>query len=73
MEVRTLWEWRRERGITRRKLAELAGVDSALLSDIEAMVVRGRKFVWHKIARVLNVEPEQIYEYRLLFLDEPKL
>jgi transcriptional regulator with XRE-family HTH domain len=73
MEVRTLWEWRNERGITRRQLAELAGVDPALLSDIEAMVVRGRKFVWHKIAKVLNVEPEQIYEYRLLFLDEPKL
>jgi transcriptional regulator with XRE-family HTH domain len=73
MEVRTLWEWRNERGITRRQLAELAGVDPALLSDIEAMVVRGRKFVWHKIAKVLNVEPEQIYEYRLLFLGEPKL
>jgi transcriptional regulator with XRE-family HTH domain len=73
MEVRTLWEWRNERGITRRQLAELVGVDAALLSDIEAMVVRGRKFVWHRIAQVLNIEPEQIYEYRLLFLDEPKL
>lgn len=73
MEARTLWEWRHERGITRRQLAELAGVDAALLSDIEAMVVRGHKFVWHKIAKVLNIEPEQIYEYRLLFLDEPKL
>jgi transcriptional regulator with XRE-family HTH domain len=73
MEVRTLWEWRHERGITRRQLAELAGVDAALLSDIEAMVVRSRKFVWHRIAKVLNIEPEQIYEYRLLFLDEPKL
>ncbi len=70
MDVKTLREWRIERGYGVRELCRLAGVNYAVLR-IEQGRSRGRASTFRKLADALGVHITQIAEYRkLMGLDD---
>jgi transcriptional regulator with XRE-family HTH domain len=64
VDVRSLREWRFKRALGQRELARLAGISVYTLLNLEHGRSRGYPQTWRKIAAVLQVEPEQIAEYR---------
>ena len=61
--MKTLKEWRNDRYLSVRELAELAGVTSATVSYIENGKTIPRQKSVRKIAEALGVEPGVVAEF----------
>ncbi len=60
-----LYEFRMKAGLTIRQLAERSGVSKTVINDTENNVKDIRVTTLCKLARALNVKPEELYSYEI--------
>jgi transcriptional regulator with XRE-family HTH domain len=61
---RPLRYWRLRAGLTQRELAARSGVTPETVCRLEQGARPGTLRTWHRLSRVLGVDPERITEFR---------
>lgn len=65
MMIAPLRHWLAYRAVSPHELARLAGVNPLTVYKLAGGRSRGYVRTWRKLARALEIRPEQIREYRL--------
>lgn len=60
-----LYDFRMKAGLTIRQLAELSGVSKTVINDAENNVKDIQVGTLCKLAKALNVKPEELYSYKI--------